>query len=316
MLTQFWSGLSGKLAERWLALLLSPALLFCVAGLVAWNWKRTEPSISHDGWHAVTQHMGDRMQGLPVIVQGLLVVVPLIGVTLLAMAAQRLSVPLARLLSGHWPHQFDRLYAPLLARRRTRIARDTEKLRHLAGLNLSDRTWQQNRDYAELERRYLLVPAEPGRQLATRLGNTLRAFEDRPRTRYGLSTEVCWPRLWLLLPDTARQEITEARLRLNLALQSVLWGALLVLWTPWAWWALPGGVLVAAGAYIRALGAAASYGEVFASCFDVHRGLLYQALRWPLPQSPAQERESGFALSRYIENGSKAAEPPFVAPLE
>ncbi|MFE7840072.1 hypothetical protein ACFU53_29660 [Streptomyces sp. NPDC057474] len=183
MLGQFWNGLGGKLAERWISLLLSPALLFWATGLIAWHWKRTDPSLSHDGWRAVARHLGDQVRGLPVLVQGLLVVVSLIVVALSALAAARLTVPVVRLLSGYWPSWLDWLHRPLLNRRRERIRADMDTLRALAGPSESTMDWRERRTYAELNRRYLLAPTEAGRQLPTRLGNILAAFEDRPRVR-------------------------------------------------------------------------------------------------------------------------------------
>ncbi|WP_405633049.1 hypothetical protein OG933_43615 [Streptomyces sp. NBC_00016] len=314
MLGPFWNGLGGKLAERWMALLLSPALLFWATGAIAWHWNRTRPSLHHDGWTAVARQLGEQVRTLPAIMQGLLVTASLIVVMLSALAAQRLTVPVVRALSGYWPRRLDWLQKPLLDRRSERIRRDTRRLRELAGVSDEALDWRQRRTYAELQRRYLLAPTDPSRHMATRLGNILSAFEDRPRARYGLHTEVCWPRLWLLLPDEAKKEVEDARQRLSGAAQAWLWGMLLVVWTPWAWWVLPLGAVVCGTSYFRALNAAVSYGEIFVACFDVHRGLLYQGLRWPLPASPAEERAGGEALSAYLENGSVAAEPRFSDP--
>ncbi|MFE7840071.1 hypothetical protein ACFU53_29655 [Streptomyces sp. NPDC057474] len=108
--------------------------------------------------------------------------------------------------------------------------------------------------------------------------------------------------------------MTVAQQRLGGAGQACLWGLLVLLWTPWAWWAAPLGLIIAFTAYLRALGAAVAYGDIFVSCFDVHRELLYRALRWPLPASPAQEPDRGLALSAYLERGSSANEPRFVTP--
>jgi hypothetical protein len=316
MLGQFWNGLGGKLAERCIALLLSPALFFWTAGVVAWHWQRTDPSLRHDGLAAVAGHLGDQVRTLPVVVQGLLVVVPLIAVTLSALAAQRLTAPVVRLLSGTWPRWLDWLHKPLLERHRERIEEDTERLRPLAGLPDSALDWRQRRTYTDLNRRHLQTQQDGSRQSATRLGNILSGFEDRPRTRYGLHTEICWPRLWLLLPDATKQEVADAQRRLGVAVQTWLWGVLFVLWTPWAWWALPLGAAVCSAAYLRALGAAVFYGQLFVACFDVHRELLYKALRWPLPVSPVDEPGSGAALSHYLESGSRSPEPRFTDSTE
>ena len=55
-------------------------------------------------------------------------------------------------------------------------------------------------DWAKAERRFdLEYPAEPDRVLPTRLGNTMVAFEDYPRTRYGIDAIALWSRLVPLL---------------------------------------------------------------------------------------------------------------------
>jgi len=45
------------------------------------------------------------------------------------------------------------------------------------------------------------TPAESDRHMPTKLGNILRAAELRSKDKYGLDAVICWPRLWLLLPD-------------------------------------------------------------------------------------------------------------------
>ncbi len=47
-------------------------------------------------------------------------------------------------------------------------------------------------------------PVDRDTLLPTRLGNLLRAAEEYPNIRYGLETFTVWPRLWMVLPDSAR----------------------------------------------------------------------------------------------------------------
>ena len=63
-------------------------------------------------------------------------------------------------------------------------------------------------------REYLaFAPAEPGPVMPTRLGSALRAAESYPGSdeRWGLDAVFWWPRLCLLLPDSARNQAGEAR---------------------------------------------------------------------------------------------------------
>ena len=79
------------------------------------------------------------------------------------------------------------------------------------------------------------------------------------------------PRLWLLLPDSTRKELQEARAALNTAVRNCLWSLLFLVWTPLAWWipllALP----VAWISYRMSLNTAAVYVDLLEATFDVHR---------------------------------------------
>ena len=69
----------------------------------------------------------------------------------------------------------------------------------------------------------------PIRVMPTQLGNILRAAEERPKNQYGLDTFICWPRLWLLLPESIKAELTEARMTLNTGARICLWSLLFIL---------------------------------------------------------------------------------------
>lgn len=42
------------------------------------------------------------------------------------------------------------------------------------------------------------------------MGDRIHALETVALNRYGLDLTFAWPRLWLMLPDTTRSEITTA----------------------------------------------------------------------------------------------------------
>jgi hypothetical protein len=310
VLTDFWTGLGGKLAERWITLLFSSAFAFWAGGLAAWVWRYERPLISTGGWKALLAHWAAELQVLPVVAQAALVVGLLLVIVVSSLIAQRLSAPVLRLLEGYWPRWMDWLREPLVRFRSKRIDRDNDRLRQLAR-DVSKLTTKESAEYLKLDRRLASTPKVPNRRMPTRLGNILRASEGRPGAHYGLDAVVCWPRLWLLLPEAAKQEVSAARGALNAAAQLWLWAVLFVGWTVWAWWALPVGILIAAGSYSRVLGAAATYAELVESCYDVHRRLLYEALRWPLPSTPAEEQQHGKELTAYLAHGSKATAPAF-----
>jgi hypothetical protein len=136
--------------------------------------------------------------------------------------------------------------------------------------------------------------------MPTQFGNILRAAEERPQNQYGLDTFICWSRLWLLLPDSVKTELTEARMTLNIGARIWLWSLLFLLWTPLAWWAFPAGVISAYLAYHWLLNSAIIYGDLLESAFDLYRLELYKALRLPLPKSSQEERQLGEQLTAYL----------------
>jgi hypothetical protein len=110
--------------------------------------------------------------------------------------------------------------------------------------------------------------------------------------------------LWVLLPENVTKEISDVRSGLDASAVAFTWAVLSIVWVFWAWWAAPLGLLAAFVIYRGLLVAKAeNYGALVEATFDLFRGCLYDALRWPLPESPSTERSSGLALSRFLAYG-------------
>jgi hypothetical protein len=309
VLTSFWEGLGGKLAERWAASSATPAFLFWAGGVVAWA------AVHDDGWGRIKEWTTG-LDGLPSAVQAAAVIAPLLFVAASAVAMQAASLSLLRALEGYWPRPLHGLRRRIVARRVARVRGDDERFQVLAGRIDADDTLtgDEELEYLELDRRRREAPALEERRLPTRLGNILRSAELRPLDKYGLDAVICWPRLWLLLPAETKQNLNEARAALDSAARLVGWGVLFAVWTVWTWWALLIAAVVAVAGYRRALGAASVYGDLLESVFDLHRGALYEALRWPLPRSPAEEQRVGRELTRYLVRGGAGPTPLVTAP--
>lgn len=138
----------------------------------------------------------------------------------------------------------------------------------------------------------------PERLMPTRLGNILGAAEQQA-SRYGMDAVTAWPRLYTVLPESFTILIGRAATSLELMITiSVLGGAFALIACPvaavslpWYWAPLllwSGGVLAWAG-YRGALGAAARYGELVRTAFDVHRWQLLDAMGLTRPESWAKE---------------------------
>lgn len=169
--------------------------------------------------------------------------------------------------------------------------------------------------YGRLERARERRPSRADLYLPTKIGNILRAAETRPRDKYGLDSVAVWPRLWLVLPDSTKQEINSARTALDSAVAASVWGILFLVFTGWTILALPIGLAVCAAAVLVWVPVRAGvFGQLVVAAFDVHRILLYQQLRWPLPVTPYDEQLRGAEVSSYLQKGSDDTAPTFTPP--
>ncbi len=298
MLIKFWEGIGDQLSAQWFALLLTPAFVFWLGGFLVW--------VLHFGWGAVEQNFVH----LPLPEQVTYLVLGLLLVVFSSVAVQTIARPLVRLCAGYWPVWPGWLNWPLLRVRNWCVQRQLRRMEVLAGQwqelankGLKQLSVEESEAYTQLDQQLRQFPDDSA-LLPTRLGNCLRAAELRPWMKYGLDAVICWPHLWLLLPDEARQELSEARASVNGALFNLLWGVLFLVWTLWAWWAIFVGVAVALFAYWQALNAAEVYGNLLNAAFDLYRLTLYDALRWPQPLDTSDEKNSGQRLTEYLFRGT------------
>ena len=296
MIGKFLESLGTRLAERWAAVT-APALLF-------WALAALTYANAHGGssaWHDARDWFAQQDGAVQVVVIG----GALAGVMLSATLVQWMTVPAIRALEGYWP-----FLAPLQrvinTRRRRRIENDEKRWQQLmSDVHDGNPSPEARRELMNVEARLSRVPPDPRERMPTRLGDVLRAGETWPRAKYGLDAAVCLPRIWLLLPETTRSELGMARARLDAAVAVWSWALLSLALTIWAWWAAPIAIVVLIGVYGSwILRAAQAYGALLEATFDVHRALLYEAVPWPRPASPGEERASGEALSVYLYRGT------------
>jgi hypothetical protein len=219
---------------------------------------------------------------------------------------------LVRLLEGYWDGwAVGRLLSRVMVgRQRRRLAR------------LQATAWSIPQSSSE-ERRHRRalghLDAYPAvdRLLPTRLGNALRAGEDEAGPRYGLATMTLFPRLYPSLSDRlaglvddARDQLdTAARLSVTLLIATVGSAALLVSHGPWL--GVPATTaLLSWIAYRAAVHTAYAYGQALCLAFDLHRFDMLQALHYPLPTDPAQERAFNEQLSEFFMSGCDPDDAP------
>jgi hypothetical protein len=338
MLEAFWSGLGGQFAKHLAARVLTPALAFWAGGLAAIWWHGHGQGVRALGWAHELTATAMWPGKLPGVVQGLLVVAALIVVAVSALAAERLTLPLLRLLEGdewrpgwlrnllvtyrrrryhYWDANVERLATRQvlgalqpqeffeLTELEARPTADTTRLRELQQRRADGLDARMTAQLARGRNMLRSMPRQDALGMPTRLGDILRVAERRPADKYGLDAIVCWYALWLLLPKKTKIEFVQARSALDNAARAWLWGALFIVWTPWTWLAVPIAVIVPALAYyVGILPAATLFGELTVSAFDLYRFRLYDNLYLPRPSSPDSERRmDGRLVTRLLWEG-------------
>jgi len=285
MLGTLFDKVTGLFDSRFVLALLLPAFAFAAgAGALAatmTSWHQA------DSWWA----------GLDAARQVALGVAAAGAVVVLAVIVGTQVVAMTRLLEGYWRWRWVNATLGKLgrwheAKRRTSLAADATELGYLHG--------------------YLAFPPDPDPVLPTRLGNALRAAESYPgdKERWGLDAAFWWPRLYLILPDSARDQVDNARAALDqlvvLTILSAAFGAG-SLALSCAGLNLAVGLCCAAGAlllsrcsYLAAVTAAGVFGELVRSSYDLFRGDLLGKLGWPMPPTLHAERQLWTALGQQL----------------
>jgi hypothetical protein len=292
---KFWESLGGKLLQGGLTGSLAPAFVFWAGGFAAWASQHNVDVI-----RAKLQSVTATPNYVEIVI---LLVITFGVVTLSTVLVHSLQVVALQFLEGYWPKWTNALRRLLVHWQEARIATLESRFQEFERKGADKLTADEHREHVELDARLMRVPSPSYGRMPTRLGNILRAAESRPAAKYGLDTAICWPRLWLVLPESTKGELTRARASLDAAARIWLWGLLFVVWAYWTLWALPTAMAVMVISYVWMLSAAEVYGLFIETAFDVHRFALYKSLGWPLPASPAEEIELGESLTNHLWRG-------------
>lgn len=306
MLSALGADLGRKVAERWVSLLGSPALAFWIGGLLAWTWGHGGFTGPNSGWRALERWWVSSFGGTSVVVQALFAVLALLVVAGSAQLGELMVFGALRLLEGYWPRWARPVRAAVVVLRGKIVDRRIERWRTLARRR-DELTAGERAEYAALNRWRAGVPADPRDRMPTRLGDVLRAAESRPRHRYGLDAVVCWPRLWMAMPETARIEVAAARTRVDDGARLWLWSLLFCVWAFFTWWALAVALVGLVVGYRAALAGSVGYGELVQTCYDLYRRDLYAAAGQEPPADAREEVEAGRRLTAYLERGPAVA---------
>ena len=290
---KFWEQAATSLSAR----------LFSVGGaaLVFWVWAVTVWSISRGGWpylQGVLRPLFEADNATTLLVALIALV---IVVWTSSIIVERLTVPVLRLLEGYWPAVVNSL--------RDRMIRGWRK--NLDELSILPATGSEPSALTTAQVRVQRFPLDED-LMPTRIGNILRGGERHPTYWYGLDAVIVWPHLWLLLPAQVRGDLAQARSQLDHAVAAFIWAAIacgLVLVWPWSV------VISAATAWVIwrwwIPNAAENYATLVIATFDTHRFDLYDALHYPRPKTPTQEKNLGIALSRSLWSSLETAPPKY-----
>jgi hypothetical protein len=275
----------GKLLDQLAPRVLTPAFAFWAGAVVA-VWAAGYGRSWIEGLGTLTT-----MEQLALLVAAL----SLIAAS--AVVAEHLTQPVLRFLEGYWV-----ISRPLRSLQLRRLARAENRLQVLSGKAFRGERLDRGQ-LAAVEQRLHDLPGAAS-VMPTRLGNILRAAENRVRDRYGLDPVVCWPHLWLCLDKGAQEELVGARKDLDDGARLWLWSLLFAVWTWATWWALLVSVVGCIASYYGViLNAARGYGQLMQAAFDLYRRRIYQGINWPHPVDPEEERGAGEAVTTYLWRG-------------
>lgn len=234
-----------------------------------------------------------------------------VGAALLLSGLQR---PIIRLLEGYPLERVQR--APLLGQiYRWRLARWQHKFDQLTRALDGEASKERTKAALRLNDSF---PARRESLLPSEFGNVLRAFETHPRRRYGLDGIAIWPLIGMLLSETERAEVEEARTDLhffvNLTIVSALAGLLVTADIACHASSAPSGIAQGAAAVTVAvavsalfwrasIGAGRGWGRPVRASFDLHRLELYRRLGVRSPATTSDDEVVGRAVNRLLSFG-------------
>lgn len=259
----FLGEIGKSVAERWGALLALPGLLFMATAVTAWklgHGHALDPATLGRQITAWSTDPGLRSLGGLVLIM----VVCVLGGTAAGLAASALGQGVERLWTSRGTHVPGRWFVTLRRRRSDRAVRRVES---------ATTAEAAARAIASADRVCLLEPERP-----TWIGDRLRVARVRVAETYGLDLDVCWPRLWLIVPEDIRSAVASARDSLAAAARLTGWSSLYLLLAVW-WW--PAAVIAAvmfATAWSKARTAAARLADLVEATVDLHVGDLSDRL--------------------------------------
>ncbi len=256
-MTSFYSELGGKLAEKWLALLVLPGLLLASTATVAFALGHSHAL----DWNELVRRVDEwarSVGGRPPVAQILLLAVVLLVAAGAGLVIRALSGLTQRLWLGPWPSWLSAIDDKLVANRVENWNEAHRKAKATTGRRADLLAAERNR----------IAMAKPTRP--TSMGDRIAAADERVHNQYGVDLQSWWPRLWLILDDATRVELRAARTAFDTATNQGTW-ALGYLMVGLFWWPA---ALVALGVgttgWLRGREAIRTYADLIESTVDIY----------------------------------------------
>ncbi|WP_405717343.1 hypothetical protein OG607_00655 [Streptomyces sp. NBC_01537] len=318
----FWSGLTGKLAERWLTLLVLPGAFYLAAATTAHTL----------GWghaldlHRLTTVVTTRTKNPTATTTGgqiVLLAATLAGAAAAGLAAQALTSVVERLaLAGDWqtwPRPLRTIaeqrtnrrrqawttahtsYHQLLAAAEARVVADDAQHPPTE----AELTVVRDERYAAYRKWFRIGPEKPDRP--TWSGDRLHAVTVRLDRDLHLHLPIVWPYLWTVLPEPTRNDLTTARTTLTKATTLTAWALLYLPLTLWWWPALPLSAAIALTGWRRTRTTTDTYAQLLEATTRLHLTTL--AAQLGIPHTGAPTPALGDTLTHHLHTQPPAPSP-------
>lgn len=266
-MTKLLETIGGKLAERWMQLLVLPGGLYLVVAVVAVRHGTDVGGLAGEA-AAIAANPAARNAGAIVAV--------LIGLAAGAAVVGTAVQALGSVLEAVWLAEGRRPVARLLARRRRRRWQAADERYRAALLAAGQAHVRGSSDAAddagEAERLALArnrIALMPPRR-AFWLGDRIGAADLRVLSAYHLDLASAWPRLWLVLPEQVQLVLRAAQADFASATRLTAWGVAYFALGAASWPLLLVGAATAVAGWRRGRTAGVVFADLVESAVDVH----------------------------------------------
>ncbi|MFF2409592.1 hypothetical protein [Streptomyces sp. NPDC058092] len=293
-MTGFLAVIGTKLADRWVQALVLPGLLWVATLAVVARLGQDHP-LDVDRLTTWLDRLATQPTGRSSAGVLLMTTAVLLGSSTAGLAAGALGGLLQRLWGASGAHPplawavRWRRRRHITERARRAIARAADP--HMRGGSLARALVRAVAARHEHRRMALIrggrMPEAPTRP--TWIGNRFHNAATRVHTLYDLDLELAWPRLWAVLPDNLRGDVTGARDSYTAAARLTAWGLLYgALATGW-WPAAPIGACLVVAGVVRARSSAEVLAGLIETAVDLHVNDLAHRLGTPAGAPPTVE---------------------------